>query len=266
MGVVLRRPSGPGNGSSSRPASTPTGAIPSSWRSTVGRCRTTATGSPPRCSCWLPAGYVVLYANPRGSTSYGEEFGDLLYHNYPGQDYDDLISGVDAVIEQGYVDESNLFVTGGSAGGIMTAWIVGKTNRFRAAGVAEARRQLDQQDADRRQLVRLLLQPVTRVCRGRTRSPYWKFSPLSLVGNVETPTMIITGEEDLRTPAVRILPDVPRAQDARHRHGGDPAARRVAHDMSRRPSQAHGQDRQHRGVVRQVPDDACGQLTPDADR
>ena len=59
--------------------------------------------------------------------------GDLLYHNYPGQDYDDLISGVDAVIERGYIDENNLFVTGGSAGGIMTAWIVGKTDRFRAA-------------------------------------------------------------------------------------------------------------------------------------
>jgi len=79
------------------------------------------------------AGYVVLYANPRGSTSYGEEFADLLYHNYPGQDYDDLMSGVDAVIDRGYIDEDNLFVTGGSAGGIMTAWIVGKTDRFRAA-------------------------------------------------------------------------------------------------------------------------------------
>ncbi|MYG81075.1 MAG: S9 family peptidase, partial [Gemmatimonadetes bacterium] len=79
------------------------------------------------------AGYVVLYANPRGSTSYGEEFGDLLYHNYPGEDYDDLMSGVDAVIAQGYIDENNLFVTGGSAGGIMTAWIVGRTDRFRAA-------------------------------------------------------------------------------------------------------------------------------------
>ena len=79
------------------------------------------------------AGYVVLYPNPRGSTSYGEEFADLLYHNYPGQDYDDIISGVDAVIDRGYIDENNLFVTGGSAGGIMTAWIVGKTDRFRAA-------------------------------------------------------------------------------------------------------------------------------------
>ena len=67
---------------------------------------------PPRCSFWPPPGMSCSTPNPRGSTSYGEEFGDLLYHNYPGQDYDDLISGVDAVIERGYVDENNLFVTG----------------------------------------------------------------------------------------------------------------------------------------------------------
>ncbi|MCG8604600.1 S9 family peptidase, partial [bacterium] len=86
---------------------------------------------------YAAAGYVVLYANPRGSTGYGETFGNLLYHDYPGGDYDDLMSGVDAVIAKGYIDENSLFVTGGSAGGIMTAWIVGKTNRFRAAVVAK---------------------------------------------------------------------------------------------------------------------------------
>ena len=94
-------------------------------------------------------GYVVLYANPRGSTSYGEEFGDLLYHNYPGEDYDDLISGVDAVIADGYIDERNLFVTGGSAGGIMTAWIVGKTRR---CARWHARR-LERHDPGRRRIV-----------------------------------------------------------------------------------------------------------------
>jgi acylaminoacyl-peptidase len=78
-------------------------------------------------------GYVVLYTNPRGSTSYGEEFGNLIHHNYPGQDYDDLMSGVDAIIAKGFIDENNLFVTGGSGGGILTAWIVGHTNRFKAA-------------------------------------------------------------------------------------------------------------------------------------
>ena len=79
----------------------------------------------------------MLYANPRGSTSYGEEFGNLIHHAYPGDDYDDLMSGVDAVIAQGNVDADNLFVTGGSGGGVLTAWIVGKTDRFRAAVVAK---------------------------------------------------------------------------------------------------------------------------------
>jgi len=82
-------------------------------------------------------GYVVLYTNPRGSTSYGQEFGNLIHHNYPGEDYDDLMSGVDEVIEKGYIDEDQLYVTCGSVGGVLTAWIVGHTDRFRAAVVAK---------------------------------------------------------------------------------------------------------------------------------
>src|SRR5439155_26608389 len=74
---------------------------------------------------YAAAGYVVFYANPRGSTSYGEEFGNLIHHAYPGNDYDDLMSGVDAVLKLGYVDEKNLFVTGGSGGGVLSAWIIG---------------------------------------------------------------------------------------------------------------------------------------------
>ncbi len=181
------------------------------------------------------AGYVVLYANPRGSTSYGEEFGDLLYHNYPGQDYDDLISGVDAVIAEGYVDESNLFVTGGSAGGIMTAWIVGKTNRFRAA-------------VSQKPVVNWISKTLTadnwygyyfsryEGLPWEDPEPYWRFSPLSLVGNVETPTMIITGEEDLRTP----LSESYQMFHALKMRGIDTAVIRLpgaSHDMSRRPSQ-----------------------------
>src|ERR1700741_1776359 len=77
--------------------------------------------------------YVVLYANPRGSTSYGEEFGNLIHHAYPSFDYDDLMSCVDALLAQGFVDKERLYVTGGSGGGVLTAWIVGKTERFRAA-------------------------------------------------------------------------------------------------------------------------------------
>src|SRR5690606_20427539 len=77
---------------------------------------------------YAAAGYIVLYTNPRGSTSYGHEFANLIHHKYPGNDYDDLMSAVDAAIAQGFVDPDNLFVTGGSGGGVLTAWIVGKTN------------------------------------------------------------------------------------------------------------------------------------------
>jgi len=181
------------------------------------------------------AGYVVLYANPRGSTSYGEEFGDLLYRNYPGEDYDDLMSGVDAVIAQGYIDENNLFVTGGSAGGIMTAWIVGKTDRFRAA-VAQ------------KPVVNWISKTLTAdnwygYYFGRYEGlpwenpdPYWEFSPISLAGNVNTPTMIITGDEDLRTP----LSESYQLYHALKFRGVDTAVIRLpgaSHDMSQRPSQ-----------------------------
>ena len=75
-----------------------------------------------------------LSANPRGSTSYGEEFANLIHHAYPGHDYDDLISvGRRARSRSGFADPDELFVTGGSGGGVLTAWIVGKTNRFKAA-------------------------------------------------------------------------------------------------------------------------------------
>ncbi len=145
------------------------------------------------------AGYVVLYANPRGSTSYGEEFGNLIHHNYPGEDYDDLMSGVDAVIERGYIDEDNLFVTGGSGGGVLTSWIVGKTGRFRAAVVAKP-----------------VINWYSFVLTSDSYNFFYKYwfpgfpwdypehylkrSPLSLVGNVTTPTMLLTGEADYRTP------------------------------------------------------------------
>ena len=181
------------------------------------------------------AGYVVLYANPRGSTGYGEEFGDLLYRNYPGEDYDDLISGVDAVIERGYVDENNLFVTGGSAGGIMTAWIVGKTDRFRAA-VAQ------------KPVINWISKTLTadnwyayyfsryEGLPWENPEPYWEFSPISLAGNVTTPTLFIAGEEDLRTP----LSESYQMYHALKMRGIDTAVIRLPgawHDMSRRPSQ-----------------------------
>lgn len=151
------------------------------------------------CQLYAAAGYVVLYTNPRGSTSYGKEFGNLIHHNYPGEDFDDLMSGVDAVIARGYVDEANLFVTGGSGGGVLTAWIVGHTNRFKAAVVAKP-----------------VINWYSFVLTSDAYNFFYKYwfpgfpwdhlehymkrSPLHYVGNVTTPTMLLTGEADFRTP------------------------------------------------------------------
>ena len=148
---------------------------------------------------YAAAGYVVLYVNPRGSTSYGEEFGNLIHHAYPGDDFHDLMSAVDAVIDDGYIDENNLFVTGGSGGGVLTAWIVGHTDRFRAAVAAKP--------------VINWYSFVLTADAYNFFHEYWfpgfpwehpehylERSPLAHVGNVTTPTMLITGEQDFRTP------------------------------------------------------------------
>ena len=145
------------------------------------------------------AGYAVLYVNPRGSTSYGADFANEIHHAYPGLDYDDLMSCVDEVIDRGYVNPRQLYVTGGSGGGVLTAWIVGKTDRFRAAVVAKpvinwASFALT---ADAYPFFYRYWFPGLP---WEEPEHYWKRSPLSLVGNVKTPTMLLTGEEDYRTP------------------------------------------------------------------
>lgn len=148
---------------------------------------------------YAAAGYVVFYPNPRGSTSYGEEFGNLLFNNYPGEDYNDVMDGVDELIKKGIANEDQLYVTGGSAGGIMTAWIIGKNNRFKAAVVAKPVMNW----------ISKTLVADNYYGYANSRYPgqpwenfenYWKFSPISLVGNVETPTMVMVGMNDLRTP------------------------------------------------------------------
>jgi len=145
------------------------------------------------------AGYVVFYPNYRGSTSYGEEFSNLTSHAFPSDDYYDLLSGVDAVIRNRYIDEANLFITGGSAGGVLTCWCIGKTDRFRAA-------------ASLYPVVNWTSLVLTSdIGSGGIKNNfpgfpwdysefYMKCSPLSLVGNVKTPTILITGEQDFRTP------------------------------------------------------------------
>jgi len=148
---------------------------------------------------YAAAGYVVVYVNPRGSTGYGKAFGNAIHHAYPGHDYDDLMSAVDAVIARGSIDTSRLFVTGGSGGGVLTAWIVGKTDRFRAAVVQKPVINWTSfvLTADRYTFFWKYWFPGKP---WEQPEQYWARSPLSLAGNVKTPTMLLTGEEDYRTP------------------------------------------------------------------
>jgi dipeptidyl aminopeptidase/acylaminoacyl peptidase len=145
-------------------------------------------------------GFVVLSMNPRGSTSYGEEFANIIYRDYPNHDYDDLMSGVDAVIGRGYVSPDSLFVTGGSGGGVLTTWIVGHTHRFRAAVAAKPA--INWQSAV---LTTDLLSFFARGMFGKMpwEDPdlYRQHSPLTYVADVTTPTMVITGEQDYRAPS-----------------------------------------------------------------
>jgi dipeptidyl aminopeptidase/acylaminoacyl peptidase len=183
---------------------------------------------------WAAKGYVILYTNPRGSTSYGEEFANLIHHAYPGSDFQDLDSGVDSILAKGYIDQDNLFVTGGSGGGVLTCWMIDHTDRFRAAAS---------------------LYPVINWYSWVLTSDlpsfgtqYWfsgnpwdytddymKRSVISLVKNVKTPTLLMTGEEDFRTPiseaeqyyaALKLL----KVESALVRFPGEP------HGLSRRPS------------------------------
>ncbi len=143
----------------------------------------------------------MLYTNPRGSTGYGEKFTNEIKNAYPGKDFDDLMAGVDTVIGRGYIDPKNLFVYGCSGGGVLTAWTVGHTDRFAAAAA---------------------LCPVIDWISfvGETdgagwyqnfEKPFWedpseylRRSPIMYVGNVKTPTMLMTGVLDLRTPIPQI--------------------------------------------------------------
>lgn len=145
------------------------------------------------------AGYVVLYANPRGSTSYGMEFANLIDKNYPGEDVADLISGVDAIIERGFIDEDRLFVTGGSGGGVLTAEIISIDHRFAAAVVAKP--VINWTSFTLAADVGPILMPYWfNGTPWDNQDEYWSRSPLSRVGQVETPAMLLVGGADRRTP------------------------------------------------------------------
>jgi len=148
---------------------------------------------------WMAAkGYIVLYPNPRGSTSYGQEFGNIIQYRYPGDDYKDLMAGVDELLKRGYVDEKRLGVTGGSGGGLLTNWTIGQTTRFAAA--VSQRDIADWADwwytADF-----TLFQP--NWFKGppfEDPEDYRVRSPITYINKVQTPLMLILGETDYRTP------------------------------------------------------------------
>jgi dipeptidyl aminopeptidase/acylaminoacyl peptidase len=183
---------------------------------------------------YAAAGYVVLYVNPRGSTSYGEAFANGIDRNFPGPDYDDLISAVSAACAQAFIDPNRLFVTGGSGGGTLTAWIVGKTDRFKAA--AAQRPAIN--------WTSLVLTSDSGVKIGTNwigKTPwqdpegYWKHSPLSLMDHVKTPTLVVVGERDVRTP----LAESEQLYGALKLRGVPSALIRVPgafHEMAERPS------------------------------
>ena len=179
-------------------------------------------------------GYVVLYSNPRGSTSYGMEFANLIHHNFPSQDYQDLMDAVDATIAKGFIDPEQLFVTGGSGGGLLTSWIVGHTDRFKAAVAVNP--------------VINWFSFVLNADMYNYFSQYWfpgmpweqpehylKHSPISYVGKVKTPTMLLTGESDHRTP----ISETEQFYQALQLRGVDTAMVRIpgaSHAIHHRPS------------------------------
>jgi dipeptidyl aminopeptidase/acylaminoacyl peptidase len=148
---------------------------------------------------YAAAGYAVLFTNPRGSTSYGQAFTAHIERAYPGKDHDDLMAAVDAAVASGIADPQNLFITGGSGGGVLTAWAIGKTDRFRAAAVQKP-------------VINMVSHSLNADNPGyfgpywfgkmpwEDPQTYWARSPLSLVGNVKTPTLVVVGGDDFRTP------------------------------------------------------------------
>jgi acylaminoacyl-peptidase len=145
-------------------------------------------------------GYVVFYDNHRGSLSYGEDFALLLQYKYSSkEDFADHMSGIDALIEKGFIDDRNLFIAGGSAGGIATAYAIGLTDRFNAAVAAKPVINWVSKTLTADSMVGQIYHQFPGP-PWEHLDHYWKRSPLSLIGNVTTPTMLLTGENDRRTP------------------------------------------------------------------
>ena len=148
---------------------------------------------------WMAAkGYVVLFTNPRGSTSYGQDFGNIIQYHYPGDDYKDLMAGVDEMLKKGYVDANRLGVTGGSGGGLLTNWTITQTQRFKAA---VAQRDIADWYGFWFTADFTLFQPTWfRKAPWEDPQDFAARSPITHIANVTTPLMLVLGDTDYRTP------------------------------------------------------------------
>jgi dipeptidyl aminopeptidase/acylaminoacyl peptidase len=148
---------------------------------------------------WMAAkGYVVLFTNPRGSTTYGQDFGNVIQYHYPGDDYKDLMAGVDEVLKKGYIDANRLGVTGGSGGGLLTNWTITQTQRFKAA---VAQRDIADWYSFWFNADFTLYQPTWfRKAPWEDPQDFAARSPITHVANVTTPLMLVLGDTDYRTP------------------------------------------------------------------
>ena len=148
---------------------------------------------------WMAAkGYVVLFPNPRGSSNYGQDFGNVIQFRYPGDDYKDLMAGVDEVLKRGYIDEKRLGVTGGSGGGLLTNWTITQTNRFAAA--VSQRSIADWSGFWYTADFTLFTPTWFRKAPWEDPADFALRSPITHVAKVTTPLMLIDGDDDLRTP------------------------------------------------------------------
>ena len=190
---------------------------------------------------WMAAkGYVVLYPNPRGSTSYGQEFGNIIQYKYPGDDFKDLMAGVDEVVRRGGIDEKKLGVTGGSGGGLLTNWVVGHTDRFAAA---VAQRDIANWADWWYTADFTLFQPnwfKTPPFKDE-EGDYKARSPITYINNVKTPLMLVLGEDDYAHPARRgRRADVSRAQVPQDSDRDGEVPQRDPRTLALRPAVASG--------------------------
>lgn len=164
---------------------------------------------------WMAAkGYVVVYPNPRGSTTYGQQFANVIQHNYPGDDFHDLMDSVDTVVKLGYVDPARMGVTGGSGGGLLTDWTVTQTNRFKAA---VAQRDITDWTNWWYTADFTLFQPTWfEGAPFDHPEEFKKYSPITYVKSIQTPMMFILGDADYRTPPTSGGEDFYRALKYRH--------------------------------------------------